>query len=170
MSITQPIFYALTLRKTRAPIHIRDYESKIKALVSDLPLVSFEHHYECDKGLHVHMILAAHSDISIYDIWHLMSEKYGWSVRFEECPNPLRWLQYIRKDQHKEFNLRHTEIVKQAQYDYDKLDYKEMLDKLDKIDQILSPSAKVPERESDTCSVSDDPTAQTGELPYKKLF
>lgn len=96
------MIYALTLKKTRKPILLTDYEDYLTWL-QDRGYKVTEVNYEDTKGLHVHFILSAPAEL-IYG--QLKRDPYGWSIRFVPIYNRTGWMKYITKDTNRDvYNL-----------------------------------------------------------------
>jgi len=93
-------YYALTLRKTRAPVSQIDYEKYITCLKKKFAtLVVIEGHYEMTRGLHYHAMISSKYKIRPSSI---RLEKNGWSWQLNDVTHYDGWMTYIRKDTKRE--------------------------------------------------------------------
>ncbi len=98
---------ALTLRKTRDPVFLSDYEAyfirlRLKGYVID------NINYEDSKGLHVHCVLSHPRQDVIYA--NVKLEAHGWSVRLKRIYNMKGWLHYLTKSDTNRIYAKHKAL------------------------------------------------------------
>lgn len=81
------INYAVTLRKTRKPIWLSDYEERLK----DFPGTS-NLNYEEDRGLHVHFVITVEDPLEYSAL-----VRRGWNVQFKKIYDYDGWQEYSEK-------------------------------------------------------------------------
>lgn len=102
------MIYAMTIRKTRKPIMLSDYEIYLQWL-SDQGFLVTEVHFEDTKGLHCHFILDSPAVLCYSD---LKRDKYGWNIDFVPIYNCTGWMSYITKDKNKK--VYHKALLEEA--------------------------------------------------------
>lgn len=93
--------YSLTLRKTKFPVFIKDYDDWFREFTRRYPEATVEYHYEATNGLHAHASIGTNRRIYINRI----HTGEGWNIDFHPTNNIENWLKYIRKDIPDEVNL-----------------------------------------------------------------
>lgn len=93
------MIYAITLKKTRKPILLSDYEVYLKWL-TDKGYKVEDIHYETTKGLHCHFILDSPAEVCYS---HLKRDKFGWNIKHVPIYYRKGWEEYIRKDQNRKW-------------------------------------------------------------------
>lgn len=96
-------YYALTLRKTRKPIKLSDYEQHIKEL-TEKRLEVLDVNYEDTKGLHLHCVIASPHELNYNNF-----KSRGWNYLFKPIFYHRGWIKYCTKDMSKEIYLRYQQ-------------------------------------------------------------
>jgi len=86
-------YYAVTSKKTRAPIMQEHYLDYLDSLADDYSIMNVN--FETTRGLHCHYMLVSEKPL---DYKTLYKTKFGWSHRAVPIFNRSGWEQYIRKD------------------------------------------------------------------------
>lgn len=89
--------WGLTIKKTRKPIWLSDYQQ----LLNELPMVKQKIHYEDTRGLHCHLILSG-TTIDYNDF-----KRRGWSFKIEPIYDQEGWRRYCAKDENKQIKYKH---------------------------------------------------------------
>jgi len=102
------MYYFLTIRKTRKPVLISDYDEIVQRILMDNEL-GVEYFYEDEKGLHLHLLIQSEPNRKLYATWawRVIEQKRGWHLDFKELA-PGHYVEvrkYIRKAARGELDL-----------------------------------------------------------------
>lgn len=162
-------YYALTIKRTREPNLLSDYQTPLetlKAFVTSKNEQYYEQHFEKTKGLHVHVYFSTKRKCTPSILYKMLKMGYGWRFECEDCREKKAWLQYIRKDHKGEEQLLNDEKMKECYNDLElPYSYEEPIDE-EEGETAASPPRGLPS-ESQRDSASDE---QSFIMPKKRLF
>lgn len=102
--------YAVTVKKTRKPIEIKNYIDYLKFISPQFNVQNVN--IEDTRGYHLHFIIKSDS---VIDFKGLYPAKYGWNIKCIPIYNRNGWIKYCEKDFMK--NLHNRRLLLQEESD-----------------------------------------------------